>query len=225
MPLGDWQYVPAQNLERGLALGPRSATTRWAGERMDYGLGVDSLLYKWSLLTAAAEILAFGVIVNNCDRLTLNPNCMFDGKSLAIFDHELAFPSALLGWRPPWEQGALNDVTQGPGRHLFCDPLRGKNRPRAVRRCNASCIRQSIEAVRRGVTARMAGSERRAFAKDDEIDFQHAWKNGAWHCLEPVSFDLLRADSIREKAHKVLGELTSLRDATEPFKVPSRCIC
>ena len=23
--------------------------------------------------------------------------------------------------------------------------------------------------------------------KDDEIEFRHAWKNGAWHCLEPVS--------------------------------------
>lgn len=54
---------------------------------------------------------------------------------------------------------------------------------------------------------------------DDEIEFRHAWKNGSWHCLEPVSFDLMRSDSIREKAHKVLGELTSLRDAKEQFRV------
>lgn len=55
--------------------------------------------------------------------------------------------------------------------------------------------------------------------KDDEIEFKHAWKNGSWHCLEPVSFDLMRSDSIREKAHRVLGELTSIREAPERFKV------
>ena len=55
--------------------------------------------------------------------------------------------------------------------------------------------------------------------QDDEVEFQHAWKNGVWHCLEPVSFDLSSADSIREKAHKWLGQLLSVRDAKEHFKV------
>jgi transcription initiation factor IIE alpha subunit len=61
---------------------------------------------------------------------------------------------------------------------------------------------------------------KRIVTADDEIDFQHAWKNGAWHCLEPVSFDLARADSIREKAHKLIGELSSVQSSTqEKFKV------
>lgn len=55
--------------------------------------------------------------------------------------------------------------------------------------------------------------------QDDEVEFQHAWKNGVWHCLEPVSFDLSSADSIREKAHKWLGQLLSVKDAKEHFKV------
>lgn len=55
--------------------------------------------------------------------------------------------------------------------------------------------------------------------KDDEIEFRHAWKNGAWHCLEPVSFDLVRGDSIRDKAHKILGEFTSVKDAQERLKI------
>ena len=38
--------------------------------------------------------------------------------------------------------------------------------------------------------------------QDDEIEFQHAWKNGVWNCLEPLSFDLAAADSIRDKAHR-----------------------
>ena len=54
---------------------------------------------------------------------------------------------------------------------------------------------------------------------DDQIEFQHAWKNGVWHCLAPLSFDLASADSIRDKAHKWLGQLTSVSNAREKFKM------
>ncbi|MCA3069437.1 MAG: DUF3037 domain-containing protein [Rhodocyclaceae bacterium] len=54
---------------------------------------------------------------------------------------------------------------------------------------------------------------------DDQVEFKHAWKNGAWHCLAPVSFDLASADSIRDKAHKWLGQLTSVAKAKEKFKL------
>lgn len=55
--------------------------------------------------------------------------------------------------------------------------------------------------------------------QDDEIEFQHSWKNGKWHCLEPISFDLVAADSIKDKAHRWLGQLASVKDAVDPFKV------
>jgi hypothetical protein len=54
---------------------------------------------------------------------------------------------------------------------------------------------------------------------DDQVEFKHAWKNGVWHCLAPVSFDLSSADSIREKAHKWLGQLTSVSESREEFKL------
>lgn len=54
---------------------------------------------------------------------------------------------------------------------------------------------------------------------DDQVEFKHAWKNGVWHCLAPVSFDLASADSIREKAHKWLGQLTSVAKSREDFKL------
>jgi hypothetical protein len=54
---------------------------------------------------------------------------------------------------------------------------------------------------------------------DDQVEFKHAWKNGVWHCLAPVSFDLASADSIRDKAHKWLGQLTSVSEAPEEFKL------
>jgi len=55
--------------------------------------------------------------------------------------------------------------------------------------------------------------------QDDEFEFQHAWKNGIWHCLEPLSFDLAGADSIREKAHRWLGQMASLQGGADRFKV------
>lgn len=51
---------------------------------------------------------------------------------------------------------------------------------------------------------------------DDTIEFQHAWKNGAWHAYEALSLDLADADGIYKKAHRWLGQLTSvLPDAHE----------
>lgn len=53
---------------------------------------------------------------------------------------------------------------------------------------------------------------------DDKIEFQHAWKNGAWHVYEPLSLDLADADGIYRKVHRWLGQLTSVvPDATEHF--------
>ena len=53
---------------------------------------------------------------------------------------------------------------------------------------------------------------------DDKIEFQHAWKNGAWHIYEPVSLDLADAEGIQRKAYRWLGQLTSLGQTSEPFQ-------
>lgn len=55
--------------------------------------------------------------------------------------------------------------------------------------------------------------------KDDEVEFKHAWKNGVWHCLSPVSLDLTTAEGIREKAHRWLGSLTSISELRNEMKV------
>jgi hypothetical protein len=55
--------------------------------------------------------------------------------------------------------------------------------------------------------------------KDDEIEFQHSWKNGIWHCIEPISFDLSDSDYFKDKAHRWLGQLSSIQDSTDKFKV------
>ena len=52
----------------------------------------------------------------------------------------------------------------------------------------------------------------------DDVKFEHAWKNGAWHCYQPLSFDLLAGDSIRDKAARWAGQLLALEHASESFK-------
>lgn len=53
----------------------------------------------------------------------------------------------------------------------------------------------------------------------DSVTFEHAVKNGRWHCLEPLSFDLIDAESIRNKARRYLGQVSSLSTAEDPFSV------
>jgi len=60
---------------------------------------------------------------------------------------------------------------------------------------------------------------KRIAVQDDEIEFLHAWRNEVWHCLKPISFDLSSEESIREKAHRWLGQIQSVSDSPERFKV------
>lgn len=55
--------------------------------------------------------------------------------------------------------------------------------------------------------------------RDDELEFKHAWKNGIWHCIEPVSFDLSDGDYFKDKAHRWLGQMASIQDSKEEFKL------
>lgn len=54
--------------------------------------------------------------------------------------------------------------------------------------------------------------------KVDQLKFEHAWKNGVWHCYEPLSFDLSDAEYIKDKARRWSGFLSTVRDAADQFK-------
>ena len=60
---------------------------------------------------------------------------------------------------------------------------------------------------------------KRLVAPNYEYEFEHAWKNGAWHALEPVSFDLADEQRVLEKASRWLGRMTSLQDARESLEL------
>jgi hypothetical protein len=52
----------------------------------------------------------------------------------------------------------------------------------------------------------------------DEVQFDNAWKNGAWHCYQPLSFDLTTAEGIREKAERWSGRMLGASKADEEIK-------
>jgi hypothetical protein len=45
-PMGDWKQLPAMHEQRGIHIDKNTAATRWCGESMDYGLGVEVLLQQ-----------------------------------------------------------------------------------------------------------------------------------------------------------------------------------
>jgi len=44
--LGDWRNLVATDEGRGIPIDAHTAATRWRGERMDYGMAIDSLLFR-----------------------------------------------------------------------------------------------------------------------------------------------------------------------------------
>ena len=61
--------------------------------------------------------------------------------------------------------------------------------------------------------------QKRITAKDYEHEFDHAWKNGAWNLYQPISFDLIDAESLLDKANRWLGRATILDGSPEKFKL------
>lgn len=55
-------------------------------------------------------------------------------------------------------------------------------------------------------------------SKRDEVEFDHAWKNGIWHCFQPLSFDLADVDSIQNKAARWVGHMVGLSTADDQFR-------
>jgi hypothetical protein len=55
--------------------------------------------------------------------------------------------------------------------------------------------------------------------KNDELEFEKAWKNGVWNCFESVSFNLTRPDAIKNKVYKWVGKLDELGTSHEPIHI------
>lgn len=80
-----------------------------------------------------------------------------------------------------------------------------------------SFLNNSKELETKQVLARL--QPKRIVAKDYDHEFDHAWNNGVWNLFQPVSMDLLDADSILDKANRWLGRATNLKDSQDKFRL------
>lgn len=71
------------------------------------------------LTQEAAEIFVFDALIVNPDRRPQNPNCLYTGKEVAIFDHELALAQhQLILWKAPWVEGGFDGLSN-KSQHIF----------------------------------------------------------------------------------------------------------
>lgn len=70
---------------------------------------------------------------------------------------------------------------------------------------------------KRGVTSRLKTFQ--VETAKDTISFNYAWKNEVWHCYQPVTFDLKKSDSIKNKVYKWVGMLDELKTAKEELEI------
>ncbi|MEI6785368.1 MAG: DUF3037 domain-containing protein [Verrucomicrobiota bacterium] len=76
--------------------------------------------------------------------------------------------------------------------------------------------RKELEA-KEGILSRL--QPKRIIAKDYDHEFEHAWRNGIWNLFQPVSMDLVDADSILDKANRWLGRAINLKDSEDKFRL------
>lgn len=55
-------------------------------------------------------------------------------------------------------------------------------------------------------------------SKYASVTFEHSFKNGVWHCVQPVSFDSADADRMQDKAAKWVGKMQSLLECKGNMK-------
>ena len=60
---------------------------------------------------------------------------------------------------------------------------------------------------------------KRITGQDYDYEFEHARENKVWHLYEPISFDLVHSEAVRDKANRWLGRTINLRDSPEGFKL------
>lgn len=74
-----------------------------------------------------------------------------------------------------------------------------------------------VQLDRRSITAQL--QPKKIVSTNYEYHFEHAWKNGLWNLYEPISFDLLDASAMLEKANKWVGRAFALSASPEPFRL------
>jgi hypothetical protein len=79
-------------------------------------------------IEAAKKIFSFDIFIGNADRRLQKPNCMSNGETIVVYDHELAFSflQILFSNPEPW-QIRLSDRVDWIEKMFFYSKLKGQN--------------------------------------------------------------------------------------------------
>jgi hypothetical protein len=159
-----------------------------------------------------ARFEEFGVKLNNELALEGRPKSIMD-----IAAGILPPDDSALQWSEPG--GGLSEDPAATLEQLFSRFVeKYEQKPPTISRTEADVwrvYRRELEQTQ--VLARL--QTKRIVAKDDEYEFEHAWRNGLWRLYEPISFDLVESDSLVEKANRWLGRATNLAESTDDFQL------
>lgn len=86
--------------------------------------------------------------------------------------------------------------------------------------------RRTVADISRHLRQELAGRHLDSFfekktikGENAELEIDFSWKNGAWHCIEPVSLDLATGQGIRSRVYNHAGKLVAVSDALEDVKI------
>lgn len=138
-----------------------------------------------------------------------------DSDATTFAQRILVTDDSALQWSPV--SGGLTEDFEVTFKRLFKRHIAKYDERSTSRRSDEEVwkpVRQLLE--QRSVPVELA--EKTINGDDDRVHFQHAWKNGVWHAYEPLSLDLADEEGIFRKAHRWLGQLTSIaQDPAEAF--------
>ena len=149
------------------------------------------------------------------------------GSVFELRDDSRSFDE-LLAETLPKDDSALVWANQGTGVSINLDSVLLRLFERYVAKYDRPKQRhgRTDEDVARGLKKKLEErnllgffEEKTIQGKSDDVKFDLAWKNGVWHCIEPLSFDLNAAENIRDKAHKCAGSIVGISDSPDKFKV------
>lgn len=131
-------------------------------------------------------------------------------KVLPRDDSSIQFSKAGVGLSSNLDQTLQDLYKRYVEKYLAAGELSGRSDEEVWR-----VFRGPLERVR--VTPHL--NPKRIVAPNYDYEFQRSWKNEIWHVYEPVSFDMVEASSMLDKANRWVGRAISLRESAEPFDI------
>lgn len=187
----------------------RTSTRKTFGRVRDIFPDLDRDAFKQTMRTIERQLKCLG------DELAREGMIVSEGDAATFAQRILPRDDSSLQWSPVGS-GVSDDIEKAFDRLYarYIARYDGNSMPRRSDEEIWKPVRQRLE--QRNLPVEL--EPKTIVGGDDKIEFQHAWKNGAWHVYEPLSLDLADADGIYRKVHRWLGQLTSVApEATEPF--------